>query len=341
MPKKTNDNQKEEVIRLLLEGNTQEEVSELTGLGVRTVRNIKKELTETNPELAQTLTENKYNRYIQKSEAKYYEKIEKEKELFEDIEEGWVYHLTAEELRHRESSKWWSFIVYPESATPRWKDSLRLLGCELAISPLHDKDLWTHDSPEVVDEETGEIIEEKGSRYKCGEKKKPHWHCIIKFEKTIKYKEANEIVRAYTNGPYLQKCMSLKGQYEYFTHMNNPEKYQYEKDEIERYNGFIIEATQADRIVIIDEIGREIEKKGFLDLGQVRKHYEGQYEYINVISLKAYYFEKLTQVNFRRKYPEGRTQNVRIVNKNKKVQKVEIVQKKKKKKGEDEYGTEF
>lgn len=313
MPKKTNDNQKEEIKGLLLDGATLEEVAEATGVSRRTVASIKKELTETSPELAQTLNENKYNRYIQKSEEKYLAKIEKEQELFEDIEEGWVYHLTAEEIRHRESSKWWSFIVYPESAEKNWKEKLQLLGCELAISPLHDKDLWTHDSPEIVDEETGEIIEEKGSRYKCGEKKKSHWHCIIKFEKTIKYKEANKIVRAITNGPYLQKCMSLKGQYEYFTHMNNPEKYQYEKSEIERYNGFIIEATQTDRIIMIDEIGRVIAEKEFLDLGEVRKHYEGQYEYINVIALKGYYFEKLTQVNFRRKFPEGRTQKVRLV----------------------------
>lgn len=311
--KRTNDNQKEEIKGLLLDGATLEEVAEATGVSRRTVASIKKELTETSPELAQTLNENKYNRYIQQSEAKYLAKIEKEQELFEDIEEGWVYHLTAEEIRHRESSKWWSFIVYPESAEKNWKEKLQLLGCEIAISPLHDKDLWTHDSSEIVDEETGEIIEEKGSRYKCGERKKPHWHCIIKFEKTIKYKEANKIIRAITNGPYLQKCMSLKGQYEYFTHMNNPEKYQYEKSEIERYNGFIIEATQTDRIIMIDEIGRVIAEKEFLDLGEVRKYYEGQYEYINVIALKGYYFEKLTQVNYRRKFPEGRTQKVRLV----------------------------
>lgn len=308
-----NNEQKQEIKRLLLDGATLEEIAEATGASRRTVARAKKELTENNPELAQTLNENKYNRYIQKREGDFLKKIEKEKALFEDIEEGWVYHLTAEEIRHKESSKWWSFIVYPESAEENWKEKLQLLGCELAISPLHDKDLWTHDSSEIVDEETGEIVEEKGSRYKCGEKKKPHWHCIIKFEKTIKYREANNIIRAITNGPYLQKCMSLKGQYEYFTHMNNPDKYQYEKSEIEKYNNFIIEPTQTDRIIMIDEIGRVIAEKGFTDLGAVRKHYEGQYEYINVISLKAYFFEKLTQVNFRRKFPEGRTQKVRLV----------------------------
>lgn len=308
-----NNEQKQEIKRLLLDGATLEETAEATGVSRRTVASVKKELTETSPELAQTLNENKYNRYIQKREGDFLKKIEKEKELFEDIEEGWVYHLTAEEIRHKESSKWWSFIVYPESAEENWKEKLQLLGCELAISPLHDKDLWTHDSSEIVDEETGEIVEEKGSRYKCGEKKKPHWHCIIKFEKTIKYREANNIIRAITNGPYLQKCMSLKGQYEYFTHMNNPDKYQYEKSEIEKYNNFIIEPTQTDRIIMIDEIGRVIAEKEFLDLGAVRKHYEGQYEYINVISLKAYFFEKLTQVNFRRRFPEGRIQKVRLV----------------------------
>lgn len=314
MPRKVNDKQKEEVKKLLLEGNTQEEIAELIGLGVRTVRNIKKELTENNPELAQQLTESKYTTFIRKSEAKYLEKIKKEKILFEDIEEGWIFHLTMEELKHKESSKWWSFIVYPESASEHWVDKLVNLHCELAISPLHDKDLWNHDSPEVVDEETGEVLEEKGSRYKCGDRKKEHYHCIIKFDRTISYKEANKIIRAITNGPYIQKCMSLKGAYEYFIHMNHPEKYQYEKDEIQKYNRFIIEATQTDRIVMVDEIGKTIHEKKFIDIEQVRHHYEGQYEYINVISLKSYFFEKLTQVNYREKFPEGRVQKIRIIN---------------------------
>lgn len=308
-------NQKEDIKRLLLDGATLEETAEATGVSRKTVVRLKKELIETNPELAQQINENKYNRNIVKSEAKYLDKIAKEKILFEDVEEGWTYHLTAEELRHKASSKWWSFIVYPESANEDWKARLQLLGCELAISPLHDKDLWTHDSPAIYDEETGEILEDKGSRYKCGERKKAHWHCIIKFSKTVNYNEANRVIRAITNGPYLQKCWSLKGQYEYFTHMNNLDKYQYEKDEIERYNGFIIEATQTDRIIMIDEIGRVIAEEGFTDLGELRKYYEGQYEYINVIALKGYYFEKLTQINYRKRYPEGRIQQVKIVRK--------------------------
>lgn len=319
LPKKINDERKEEAKSLLLEGYTLEEVAEETGVSRRAIASMKKELIENSPELAQILNESKYNRFIRKSEAKYVVKIKKEQALFEDLEEGWVFHLTAEELKHKESSKWWSFIVYPESAEPNWKEKLRNLNCELSISPLHDKDLWMHDSPAIVEEETGEVLEEKGSKYKCGDRKKEHWHCIIKFDRTISYKEANRIVRAITNGPYLQKCMSLKGAFEYFTHMNHPEKYQYEKDEIERYNGFIIETTASDRIVIIDEMGKAIKEHEFIDIEEVRAFYEGQYEYINVLALKSYFFEKLTQVNYRNRYPEGRVQRVKIIeNENKK-----------------------
>ena len=70
-----NNEQKEKIKSLLLDGATYEEVAELVGVSQKTVQRIKKELTENNPELAQTLTENKYNRAIQKSEEKYLKKI--------------------------------------------------------------------------------------------------------------------------------------------------------------------------------------------------------------------------------------------------------------------------
>lgn len=306
---------RDKISAMLLEGYTGEEIAEELSISRKTVQRVKKELIENKPELAQTLTENKYNTFIRKSEAKYLNKIKAEQVLFEDVVEGWVYHLTAEELKHKSSSKWWSFIVYPESAPENWKEKLRALHCELAISPLHDKDSWEHDSPAVIDEETGEIIEEAGARYESGKAKKSHYHGIIKFTKSISFKEANEIVRKITHGPYLQKCLSLKGAYEYFIHLNH-DKYKYEKSEIEVYNNFIIEATETDRIVLTDEIGRIISEENLMDLEDIRKYYEGQYEYIQVISQKSYYFEKLTQVNFRKKFPEGRTQKIRIVKEN-------------------------
>lgn len=313
MPKKISDDVVKKIKTLLIDGYTSKEIADELGIGEKTVKRKRKELAETNPELTQQLNESKYNRYVRQCEDKYIKKIEKEKVLFEDKEEGWVYHLSAEDLKSKQSSKWWTFIVYPESAPENWIEKLRNLQCELAISPLHDKDLWTHDSPGIVDEETGEVLEEQGARYKCGTRKKSHWHCIIKFDRMVSYTEANSIVRNITNGPYLQKCMSLKGAYEYFIHLNNPDKYQYEKDEIQKFNNFIIEATQADRVILIDEMTKVIRERKFTDIAQVAEYYQGQYEYINVLSLKAFYFEKLTQVNFRKLNPEGRTQRVKLI----------------------------
>lgn len=308
MPKKTDSRSVEQVSILLSEGYTQEVIAEKLNITSRTVRNIKKELTEKNPELAQILSENNSKMRVRKSQEEFYDKIRREKEIFEDIEEGWTYHLTAEELVQKESSKWWSFIVYPESADKYWKERLKALNCELAISPLHDKDIWTHDSEEVIDEETGEVIEERGSRYKIGDPKKSHWHCIIKFEKTVKFEEANRLIRDITRGPYAQKCMSLKGAYEYFVHLNDPNKYQYEKSEIEKCNGFILEPTSADRAKLLNEIGKTVNEKEFVNIEEVRAYYEDQYEYISVIARNAYFIEKLTTVNFRKRYPDGRKQ---------------------------------
>ncbi len=295
---------KEQVADLLKEGYTMDEIAKALSINEKTVRRIKKALTTADSGLEQLLTENKYNRKFQKSQEKYLCKIKAEEALFEDLEEGWTYHMTAQEMREKEGGRWWSFIVYPESAPKDWKELVSNLHCEWSHSPLHDKDLWTHDK---IDEETGVIY------YKSGQRKKAHWHCIIKFDKSMSYMAVNELIRPMTNGPYLQKCYSLKGAFEYFVHLNNPEKYQYEKDEICRFNGFAIETTRTDRIKMLDEIGSVISAKGYIDLENVRKHYEGQYEYIDIISTRAFYIEKLTQVNFHKSFPEGRTQKVKIV----------------------------
>lgn len=298
---------------MLCDGFTQKEVADELKISEKTVSRVKKALVESNSELAHVLTENKYNRFVRKSEEKFNKKIGLEKKLFEDKEEGWTFHMTAEEFKAQKSSKWWSGIVYPESADENWLERLTQLQCEISVSPLHDKDFWNHDSPAVMDDD-GVIIEDKGSRYKAGDRKKAHWHFIIKFDKMMTFEEVNRLIREITNGPYLQKCYSLKGMYEYFIHLNNPEKYQYDKSEIQSFNGFIIETTNADRIVMVDEVGRVIDENGFDNMMELRRYYDGQYEYINVISLKSFYFEKLLQTNYRIHFPEGRTQNVRLVN---------------------------
>ncbi len=108
----------------------------------------------------------------------------------------------------------WGGVVYPESAPDDWKEILKLKGISFAVSPLHDKDV----NP------TGEL-------------KKAHYHIILSFTGPTTDKTVKQIMDE-LNQPLPIPLESVRGYYRYFTHQDNPEKYQYDKREIELYNGF-------------------------------------------------------------------------------------------------------
>lgn len=108
----------------------------------------------------------------------------------------------------------WGGVVYPESAPDDWKEILKLKGISFAVSPLHDKDV----NP-------------------TGEKKKAHYHIILSFTGPTTDKTVKQIMDELSQ-PLPIPLESVRGYYRYFTHQDNPEKYQYDKREIELYNGF-------------------------------------------------------------------------------------------------------
>lgn len=110
----------------------------------------------------------------------------------------------------------WAFVVYPDSAPPDWIEQLQQTGLECCISPLHDKDT----------EPTGEA-------------KKPHWHVIACYSGPTTFNVVKSITDSF-NAPIPQPLESVKGYYRYLTHMDNPEKYQYDSNGIKNINGFSI-----------------------------------------------------------------------------------------------------
>lgn len=108
----------------------------------------------------------------------------------------------------------WGGVVYPESAPVDWKEQLSLKGISFAVSPLHDKDI----NP-------------------TGEKKKEHYHIILSFPGPTTDKTVKQIMDD-INQPLPIALESVRGYYRYFTHKDNPEKYQYDSTEIELFNGF-------------------------------------------------------------------------------------------------------
>lgn len=140
-----------------------------------------------------------------------------------------------------------AFEVYPESAPEDWIQIVADLYCPFAISPLHDKDV----------NENGEL-------------KKPHYHCILCWPGPTTPKKLLSIIRDTLHQPYPEDLGSVAGYYAYFTHRNNPEKYQYDPDLIQTFNGF--DVTKYDKISETekDRIAMRIEK--FIDLYRITEY---------------------------------------------------------------------
>ncbi len=120
----------------------------------------------------------------------------------------------------------WTFVLYPESAPSDWLQQLKLSGLMCAISPLHDKDV----NP-------------------TGEPKKAHYHVLLVYSGPTTYNSVAKFT-ASLNATIPQALESVRGMYRYFSHKDNPEKYQYDEAEITLVNGFniadLVELTKSE-----------------------------------------------------------------------------------------------
>lgn len=128
----------------------------------------------------------------------------------------------AETLKKRN----WAFVLYPESAPADWAEQIKISGLMAAVSPLHDKDI----NP-------------------TGEPKKPHYHVILVYSGPTTYNAVAKFT-ASLNATIPQALESVRGMYRYFSHKDNPEKYQYQESEIFTLNGFniadLVELTKSE-----------------------------------------------------------------------------------------------
>lgn len=110
----------------------------------------------------------------------------------------------------------WAFVLYPESAPSNWLDILRETGLPIAVSPLHDRDI----NPD-------------------GEPKKAHHHVILHYDGPTTFNVVKKIPTM-LNQPIPIPLESIRGQYRYLTHKDNPEKAQYDEQDIVLLNGFCL-----------------------------------------------------------------------------------------------------
>lgn len=152
-------------------------------------------------------------------------------------------------MKSKRSTKW-TFLFYQESAPENYKEVLDGLRVPYVLSPWHDKD---------VNSSTGEL-------------KKPHKHGAFFFETLKSYDQVSELISENLNGPsHVEIVLSATGLFSYFTHADNPEKTQYNIEDIESGSGFnlelfLMEQDKSKFIKSVIDIIEENDIKEFQDL---------------------------------------------------------------------------
>ena len=145
-----------------------------------------------------------------------------------------------------ERTRNWTFLVYPESAPENWRDILDDEHIQWVESPLHDKD----DNAD-------------------GDQKKPHWHILVLFEGKKSYEQVRELTdKLHATIP--QKTASAKGLVRYMAHLDNPEKFQYDKGAIIGHGGVdvaeYLKPTSSSRYQLIGEMMDYVREQNITEL---------------------------------------------------------------------------
>lgn len=110
----------------------------------------------------------------------------------------------------------WADVLYLDSLPENWVDILLSMGL-VFVYILHDKDV----NPD-------------------GTLKKPHYHLLLFFDGKKSFEHIKEITDM-LNAPNPQRVKNPKGMVRYLIHMDNPEKFQYKREDIKCFGGADIE----------------------------------------------------------------------------------------------------
>lgn len=168
-------------------------------------------------------------------------------------------------------SRYWSFIVYPDSCIENWARELEEKGLRFAVSPLHDKDMNPDGSP-----------------------KKPHWHVLIEYDGPKTYKSIKEEICDQIGATIPKKVESLRGYYRYLTHMDNPEKADYTGEQVDEYNGFHLELTTTETTIIKKKICEIINGANINEYCDLLDYFKeiGDCDMWEIASNHTYFFDK-------------------------------------------------
>nr|WP_015237552.1 replication protein [Mycoplasma yeatsii]AFY63024.1 plasmid replication initiation protein [Mycoplasma yeatsii] len=190
---------------------------------------------------------------------------------------------TKSNNQNQTKQKYWTILAYPDSVPDNWKEILTETGLPFA-GILHDKD-----------------VTEKGKP------KKPHWHLVTAFPNTTTFNNVVSTITSKLNAPIPQGIADINGMYDYLTHKNNPEKYQYDSRELFFINGFSISNYRDITKNEIDKIKQEIQhfiiENDYIEYSQLMDWcLYNNLDWHKVASQNSNYFSKY--ISSRRHYKE-------------------------------------
>lgn len=139
----------------------------------------------------------------------------------------------ADAKRAGRRSRNWAVVLYPDSAPENWAEVIGELQIRAVCSPLHDKDV----NPD-------------------GEVKKAHRHLLLMFDSVKTQEQVMEIAEA-LNAPRPQQMDSAVGTARYLCHLDNPDKAQYNVEDVIEFGGADYKsliARVSDKYNVIGEI---------------------------------------------------------------------------------------
>ena len=186
----------------------------------------------------------------------------------------------------RYKTRAWTFIVYPDSAPSDWRDIIDDLHIPWVESPLHDRD-----------------------QNPMGDQKKPHWHVLIYSDGPKTFNNVSKLIEG-LNTPEVRPCNSIVGLVRYFAHLDNPEKFQYDKDRIIGHSGFDVDTYLAMRpgeeleqiACMMDQVVNENITEYF-DLVMYARTYH-QHDWFPLLAKSYSYFMKEFIASYRHKLLE-------------------------------------
>lgn len=120
-------------------------------------------------------------------------------------------------MKEKERAYNWASILYTESCVTDIESALLALKVPCALSPLHDRDIC---------DETGEL-------------KKPHYHLLLRYTSLKSQRQIKEDLEP-LGAVGAERVRDLGAYARYLIHADDPDKAQYNIENVREFNGFTI-----------------------------------------------------------------------------------------------------